>query len=354
VTRTVAVCLLLAACAQGPGSTSQPIVYGTDDRRELFEVDRAEVRARVEASVVALIPRKLLRRNGGAMEVLAQSWGEVDGLCTAERFRDQPAAAFCTGVLVDDDLVLTAGHCTRAYGLADFVVVFGYSYAQPGVLAVRADDVYDVAEIPAEALAPVDVRPRIGYAWLRLARPAHPPRAPAPLRLAPPAQGAPLLFVGAGGGIPLKTDAGGTVTDPGLPELDYFVASTDSFHGASGGAAFDDQLALLGTLERGGQDTVTTAQGCQSTLVASIASAQEEFTFVARSREALCAASPASSLCRADCGDPCRALPPAASGGCRVSAHARGSGSWALLVVLLLALARLRSRDARWRARREL
>jgi hypothetical protein len=334
----------LCACAPPPASASasstHPIVYGADDRRDYFQLDRPEVQERMAASMVALVPRKLLRQSAGGVEIVAPRWGEVEGLCPGEPFAEQPSAAFCSGVLVDWDLVLTAGHCTRAFALPDFVVVFGYYYAQAGKLAVAAADVFDVQEIAAEAVAPAGVRPRIAHAWLRLSRPARPPRAPAPMRLSAAglSQGQPLLFMAAGGGVPIKTDAGATIADLGDPWSDFFVASTDSFRGASGGGAFDQQLVLLGELERGGPDQVTTDQGCQAAFREPDARAQEELTFAYRAREALCASSPsASALCRPDCGDPCQAGPPPATGGggCALAGSPPGCAApWLILVVL--------------------
>jgi hypothetical protein len=338
-----------AACAPDPGAAgaagvaARPIVYGADDRREYFEVDRPDVRARVAASAVALVRRSQLRQGPAGVVVTAQPWAEAAGLCPGERFAEQPSAAFCSGVLVDWDLVLTAGHCTRAFALDDFVVVFGYYYAQPGQLAVAREDVHDIEEIAAEALGPAGPRPRIAYAWLRLRRRVQPPRAPAPIRLSTAglARGQPLLFAAAGGGLPIKIDAGGAIADLGEPWSDYLVASTDSLHGASGGGAFDAGLALVGALERGGRDFVMTDQGCRATFVAADDRAEEELTFAHRAREALCAADPAaSSLCRPDCGDPCAALPPPApppEGGCALAPAPGGpsrpsAGAWSILL----------------------
>jgi hypothetical protein len=155
--------------------------------------------------------------------------------------------------------------------------------------------------------------------------------------------------MGAGGGVPIKIDAGGAVFDAGAPWFDYFVASTDSSRGASGGGAFDAQLALLGVLGRGGLDFSTTAAGCKVTVRRPPGTPpEEELTFAARALESLCRRDPgASSLCRADCGDPCAAQPaaPPPDAGCSVGGRRRGGLALAL-AALTLAWALLRRRSA--------
>ena len=309
--------LLTTACQVDPAAverTQRAIVYGVDDRREYFQMEAPEIRARIEGSMVALIPKTALFREGSSEAITARSWREAANLCEGEPFAEQPAAAFCSGVLVDWDLVLTAGHCTRTLATRAFAVVFGYYYQQAGKLTVAPEDVFDVAGIVSERTGQPGTRPRTDHAWLRLDRPAQPPRQPAPLRRATASRlrvGTPILFVGASGGVPLKADQGGTIASLGGPWFDYFVANTDTARGASGGGAFDGEQALLGILERGSPDFRAGPMMCNETVREPEDQSAEELTFAARALEELCARSPAaSSLCRPDCGDPCLALPP--------------------------------------------
>ncbi len=328
---------LLAASAVGVGSCVSPdddllverakVVYGMDDRVEYFDVSSEAPRALMADSIVALVPRSAVRSENGRLIFDAPTWGEAAGLCPGERFADETAAAFCTGVLVDWDLVLTAGHCVHLLALQDFWVVFGYHYDAPGRLAATQADLATPIAVVGEALDPVGVEPRLDYAWIRLAHAVAPPRQPVPVRLSAGtfAPGDPLVAIGAVGGTALKLDGGGKVRDARADQLDYFVADTDTAHGSSGGGAFDSGLALAGVLARGGTDFAPTESFCNTTVrVSDPAQAEEQFTYAARAVESLCRADPtASSLCRADCGEPCLATPMAAEGGCAVA----GSGS---------------------------
>jgi hypothetical protein len=337
----------LAGAGPEPAAVrSGALVYGDDDRREAFEVSDPAQRDLMSRSMVAIVPRAALRQDGGEPAVEAPSWGERANLCPGERFAEQPSAALCSGILVDWDLVLTAGHCVRVFGLQDLAVVFDYEYSAPG--ALRAGDVRQPVKIVAEALDPQGASPRLDYAWLRLDRPVGPPRRPARIHVAPPpiAAGAPLVAVGAGGGVPMKLDAGGHVRDPRAGSDDYFLADTDTTGGASGGGAFDADLALLGILSRGGTDLMTTASGC-NTLVHAVdgAEPEEQFTWAHEAARALCDADPtASSICRLDCGSPCEALPPAPAGGCTVGAG--DAGELDVEIVLLALAAAIASRRA--------
>jgi hypothetical protein len=320
---------------------SERIVYGADDRIEYYEAPPNE-QSLASAATVALVPNSY----GPPLVTMAPELGPALGLCPGEPFANQPAAAFCSGVLIDQDIVLTAGHCVRLFALTDFSVVFGYYYAAPGHLASTDADVYEPVEILAEALDPEGATPRLDYALLRIHPPVAPPHAPARVyvRPSPLALGDPLLFIGAGGGVPLKLDSGGRVQDPRAAEGDYFLADTDTSAGASGGGAFDERSALVGILARGGTDYAPTSAGCLATVhVANGSSAQEAFTYAGRAVQALCAQQPsASSLCRSDCGDPCEATSSRdspRSGGCSVlgrTTTAVWSSAQLLLGVVLL------------------
>ena len=358
---SVAAACAVAAClpADPPPQRSSAIVHDLDDRREYFEVVDTDAAATLARSMVAFLPASSITEAG---EISAPSYGSTAGLCPGEPFAAQPAAAFCSGVLVDWDLVLTAGHCLRLFALDDLRVVFGYYHEAPGTLSVSVADVFPVAEVVAEALDPSGVQPRLDYAWVRLGRRVSPPRRPAAVHAAAPpvGVGTPVVSIGTPGGTPAKIDTGGQVRTVREEWFDYFVADTDTSAGASGGAAFDENGALLGVLARGGDDFVPHPDlDCNLTNRAARESADEQFTYAHRALQGLCAKRPdASSLCRAACQGVCEALPPASddsiAAGCAVVPLRPGEapGPWAILILMVGALALARGQRPAARAGR--
>lgn len=330
------------------GRHEQRFVNGEDDRREYFELSDPFERAALEQFTVVLTTE-------GAAEALVSrrlqalpTWRQVSRLCDGEPFMDQPAAAFCSGVLLDSDLVLTSGHCVDAVPLDTLRVAFDYYYTAEGELAVEGEDVYAVEAVLA---ARRDDEPasaggeRLDYAWLQLSEPALGRR---PARAHTRAPGAerddPVISIGAGGGVPLKWDAGGRVQDTRAAVLDYFIADTDTSQGSSGGGVFDQDLAVLGSLARGAVDFTRTDAGCFVTATeADPAEASEQFTYVHRAVEGLCESGFDTGLCDDHCEQPCDASTGAGArqangGGDDGCALAAGSEPGARRLPVLLAL----------------
>lgn len=353
---------LLACGAEEPGpgwalplgALEQAFINGEDDRLEYFELEDESAQVLMEQSVVALLPdalaRPLARGNLGVLT----TWGENHDLCEDEPFGDQPAAAFCSGVLVDWDLVLTSGHCVNVFPLSRIRAAFGFYFRAPGELALTSRDVYGVAEV---VLARDEVTPtgeRLDYAWLRLAEPASSPQLPVAVRARASdlEVGESIIAINAGGGVPFKHDGGGRIRDRRGGLNDYFVADTDTSEGSSGGPAFDEELKLVGTLARGAPDYVPTAEGCVRTdRESDPALAREQFTYAFRSVEGLCELEPDRWLCDTSCED-CGVPPPPSADfeeSCALAAPRGGRSPAAGAGLLALALAALGSRR---RARR--
>ncbi|RYZ01839.1 MAG: serine protease [Myxococcales bacterium] len=304
--------LALAAlgCSDAPSTLSKTasIIYDVDDRTEVFD-SSVVAQARAREAVVALIPDNLLGSQGSLAEAVP-TLAAVEDFCEAERFSDQPSAAFCSGVLVDWDLVLTAGHCTRLFALSKFSLVFDYAFFAPDKLELSSAARLHAVEIVAERLDPAGLEPRADFAILRLERAVTAPRLPAPVRLGSSIEiGSPVFSIAASSGLPLKVDEGGVVADSRSHLLDYFIASTDTSHGASGGGAFDPSGNLLGILARGSDDLSPSDDGCNNPVTVSRTLAGEQYSYASSALTALCASDPlATTLCRQPCAEPCAAL----------------------------------------------
>lgn len=302
----------LTACvddgAQAPqtptASRAQDVVYGEDDRTDVYAHPDARLREIAQRSIVALMdPDDLDLDDPDNVRVFGDRLGPSMGLCDDQRFFDQIRGASCSGTLIDDDLVLTAGHCMPSQARCDDrYVLFNYYMADEDNLAQRtADDVY-----ACERIVVYRDDGDQDYTIFQLDRPVVGPRVPAAVRSGDRAMeaGEKVTMMGFPNGLPLKIAANGSVTRPRATTLDYFEATVDAFGGNSGSGVFGPEDEIVGILVRGETD-YTTRGDCRVVNVLPEEGASdgnsEDITYASRAIEALCATGfPSERLCAGD------------------------------------------------------
>jgi hypothetical protein len=232
------------------------VVYGSDNRQDVYAHPDATLRARAQQATVALMQQSALNTTDPNNVTLnAPVLGRTYNLCTTERFWNDPVAAYCSGTLIDDDLVLTAGHCLGTSAeCANTRVVFNYHRTTADTLrTLTTADIFKCTAIVVRKQGSVD------FALVRLDRPATPRFAPAPVKTGNTAltPGQNVAVIGSGSGIPFKVDSGGSVRDPRSNTLDYFSTNTDTFAGNSGSGVYETSgYTVAGILVRGDTDYV--------------------------------------------------------------------------------------------------
>lgn len=212
-------------------------IYGTDDRKDLHQV-KDERLARWARNAVGVFRRWDLEPipDSPDLRLPMRTLGEKKNLCPGEAFHDQPTGPHCSGSLVGEALVLTAGHCVLSEeDCKNTRFVFDFTAGADGKFPSRFSprSVYSCAAIVErhfEELGDSD------WALLRLDR-AVAGRTPLKLRREGTAKkGTPLAMIGHPSGLPLKVVAGGSVLRENVEEdgIPLFLSDLDGLGGNSG------------------------------------------------------------------------------------------------------------------------
>lgn len=162
-------------------SEQYPVQYGQDTRTELFQHSDSKLKE-MAASVAIFVHKNQVNVSGTTATLDGYSLNEmsemgwlVNGvnlpMCADELFSSQTAPGFCTGFLVREDILVTAGHCLQKAACSDTSIVFGFQMESSTSLAgMTRDNVFKCAEVIAQVL-PNQENHYLDYAIIKLDRP---------------------------------------------------------------------------------------------------------------------------------------------------------------------------------------
>lgn len=271
---------------QASAPVQPKVIYGEDNRKDLYETkDPAD--KKLAASTVALFRSSDVREQDGIAQLTTKKYR----VCAKEPFSPQETGAFCSGSLVGEDLIMTAGHCISKSDEGKVKFVFGFGIDQAGgktPTSVPASNVYTAAKVLSSV---IDNGTGTDYALVRLDRKVE-GRAPLAVDTTGDAKaGDPMTVIGHPSGLPTKVADGATVRS--ASPVGYYVTNLDTYGGNSGSAVFNSKTKLVeGILVRGENDFVWDSKdSCQvSYRVGDDAGRGEDVTKISRVREALEAA----------------------------------------------------------------
>ena len=250
--------------AESPIKLKPRVIYGTDDRMEVFE-SSDNLMKELSLSTAAQIHNSNISEVEGIYTIDQKTLAQ-DGICKSERFSSQPIAADCSGFLVAPDKLVTAGHCIT--GMSDckrFKWVFDYANRDSIVkkFSFTKDQIFNCTSIIERKK---DLISGIDYAVVKLDR-RVPGRTPMVFRKEGKiSDDAVLTVIGHPLGLPLKITSVADMRDNTLDA--YFVIGSDTFHGNSGSAVVDSLTGIVeGILVRGDEDFITSEVRCLKYLI---------------------------------------------------------------------------------------
>jgi len=277
--RSVSILAAAAVVLPSLARAESKSIYGDDNRLDYFEASPAM--RQLSDSVVSLWPSKQVKFDAGEYKLATIGFGEALNLCPGEKFREQPIGAFCSGTLVGEDIVMTAGHCiTDEAKCADTKFVFGFNIDKEGGAArtaVTAKDIYGCKRIikrdlDKQASGFIGTGMAILNALLNKAGPDFAlvqldrkveGRKPLEVNRNKDLKAGTRIFViGHPVGLPVKVAGDASVRDAGSKA--FFTTDLDTFGGNSGSAVFNAATNKIeGILVRGGTDFVDSPAGCK-------------------------------------------------------------------------------------------
>ncbi len=245
-------------CTSATHEVRPQVLYGPDGRKDAYEVSSARELEWLKASALLVEQRSLSFTDQGVFKLKSFSYKALNNLCESEKFVNQRSAGFCSGFLVSEDILVTAGHCTFSPTFCETTkFVFGYAqtaFSETASLEVPEDQVYSCAQI---------LKKQFGkgqdFAVIQLDRKVK-GITPLDVLAQPITPRTPATVVGYPSGLPAKLTIGGEVISRSTTE---YLMSLDTYEGSSGAAVIDHKTGgVVGILVRGEDDFVRTPKGC--------------------------------------------------------------------------------------------
>lgn len=235
-----------------PAFSKERVIYGEDNRMDVALHANLALRS-IAPSVAARIPKLDLPFINGEYQLPTKTLKEYMEVCSDERFSTQRVAAQCTGFLIGEDILVTAGHCMRDDACKQNYWAFDYLYTSR---TLAPDQVFECQKVIAQVF---DVD--LDYAIIQLSK-VPLGRAPLKFRKAGIISAAEdLAVIGHPWGLPMKIDDGGIVRDI-KPNEPYFVTELDTYGGNSGSPVVNvATMEVEGILVRGEIDYEFDDQG---------------------------------------------------------------------------------------------
>ncbi len=272
----------------------QPSIFSEDDRT-LYMSAPEELQRLIRQSSVALVSKsKFNVEPNGTLSVTLSSLQDDFGVCSTERFADLPTLSSCSGTLVGEDLVMTAGHCVLNHAqCANQNFVFDYYLNENEQISFHTNSIYECKEIIATHFD----ESGWDYSLIRLDRKVDSSRRPINIASRRVRSGDKVTVVGYPSGLPAIVDSSGSVSPKNSTDI-TFDAYIDIFAGNSGSGIYNKDLELVGVLSMGFKDYQQYGEECTRAIRYSANGLGAVVVRADKIREELCSKLVHLSLCQ--------------------------------------------------------
>jgi len=225
-------------------------IWGKDKRKDFYEIEDEQIKKNAECTAAILFKESLIESGKDFSMVKVKNYGKTFNLSDYESFHDQYMidGRVCTGFLVAEDVVATAGHCANNKNVTDLHFVFGFRMQDPTtpVIRIPKSNIYKGVKL---AHSTYDHK-RIGSDWslVQLDRKVE-GQTTVKLSEKNIFCDQSVYVLGHPCGLPLKYAPGADIHDVGE---DSFGANLDIYMGNSGSPIFNSQThEVIGIVVRG-------------------------------------------------------------------------------------------------------
>ena len=233
------------------------VVYGNDDRKDLFEINNIRLLNLARSTAAMISNKDISKIDDGVYNIKGKPLSSLK-VCKSERYFNQITSAYCSGFLIAPDLLVTAGHCVKSKkDCKHFSWIFDYSVFQNGDYEetdfnIDKNNVFRCKKIISHTLSE---KKKNDYSLIQLDRIVKNRKPLLYRKTGKIVLGTELLVIGHPSGLPTKIADNAYVRKN--ESKNYFVANLDTFSGNSGSAVLDSKTGIVeGILVRGEQDYI--------------------------------------------------------------------------------------------------
>jgi V8-like Glu-specific endopeptidase len=243
-------------------------VYGVDNRIDLNEYRDEHIKSLALSTAAMIYHKKFIEEDGSTVFIEGGSLELEKHVCQEERFSQNFTAAKCSGFLVSDRHILTAGHCIKKERHCQtFKWVFDFTeehftnktfdrYPPYSIVKVSLpkQNVFHCKKIISRSF---DKKTKLDYALIELDRPV-PNRTPLKLsQNSELTEDQEFIMIGHPSGLTTKITEEGYLLKKENINPNIFKTNLDAFHGNSGSPVINKETGLVeGLLIRGENDYV--------------------------------------------------------------------------------------------------